>query len=92
MPSLKPWPSDAVIIVAAPSAESIVGNMRGPAFKCLCRDCGEELLADSFSRDAALAMPERMGRPVAHICIRCCVTYDRSSIQKLIDHRRPVSQ
>lgn len=52
-----------------------------------CADCGTRLALDSESIASAWAMPQRQGRPLRFICVECCLTYDRKSIEHLVDHR-----
>lgn len=83
--ALKPWPSDAVMIVAADAGTEIRANMDG-VVKAECRDCGAELAADTYTVNAANALPIRRGRPVMFFCSRCCVKYDFASITHMHDH------
>lgn len=84
---MKPWPIDAVMIVAAVEAEFNVSQIRGVPVECECRECGAALLADSWSVARAEAMPERRGRPVRFYCIDCACKHDRTGINILEDHR-----
>lgn len=83
----KPWPSDAVMIVAANDGEENRANMRGVVLHCGCRDCGQALAVDSYCIDQATHMPERLGRPVSFFCIPCATRYDANSITHFVDHR-----
>jgi len=80
---MKPWPSDAVIIVAARAGEQRPG-VRTP-FRRRCRDCGAVVVCSHGGISAAANTPSRRGRPIAFFCPDCTVTYDRGSIDVLHD-------
>ena len=84
---MKPWPNDAVMIVAAVEAEFNVSQIRGVPVECECRECGDALLADSWTIARAESMPERRGRPVLFVCLDCVRGYDSGQIDVLEDHR-----
>ena len=82
----KPWPSDAVMIVAA--------NLGEEKRECMdsvvagtCRDCGCPLGVDSWTIARAQALPSRHGRPVLYFCVACATLYDFNSINVFEDHR-----
>lgn len=83
---LKPWPADAVIIVAARKGTEVRRQMSG-AFSAVCRDCGTIVRYDPRTRDAAETLPERRGRAVAFLCVECHATYDSQTITHMVDHR-----
>lgn len=86
-PNLKPWPTDAVVIVAATPMTVKVAGLRGFIVDQQCSDCQCRLAVDNFSIRKAWEMPERQARPLRFLCVGCCQHYDRSTIQKLIDNR-----
>ena len=86
-PTLRPWPSDVVQIVAATPATVNVRGIRGKITDGSCADCDARLAYDSKSIEDALALPQRQGRPLRFICVQCCLKYDRSKIECLIDQR-----
>lgn len=83
---LKPWPKDAVMVVAAHAGEERREFMQS-VVDAECRACGAKLRADGFSIREAEQMPARMGRPVKFFCIPCCVQHDLGMIQDLRDYR-----
>ena len=87
-PSLKPWPGNVIQIVAATPATISVRGITGRITDCQCADCGTRLCVDSDTIAEAEQMPQRQGRPLKMICIRCCQKYDRGTIDVLIDRRR----
>jgi hypothetical protein len=86
-PTKKRWPGDVIQIVAATPATVNVRGIRGTITDQICADCGVRLAVDSFTIETAEAMPERNRRPLRFICASCCLNYDRTTIQLLIDHR-----
>lgn len=78
----KPWPADAVMVVAARAGQENRAAMSG-ADPAVCRDCEAALRFDPQTTAAALLMPERNGRPVRFFCPPCAMTYDPRSIQIL---------
>lgn len=86
-PTLKPWPKDSVVIVAATPMTVNVAGIRERIVDKICSDCRCRLAVDNHSIRAAWEMPERQGRPLRFLCAGCCKGYDRSSIEKLIDNR-----
>ncbi len=86
-PTLNPWPDDCVQIVAATPATINVRGIRGQITDQICADCAARLAVDSWSIETAWAMPERQRRPLRFICVKCCLTYDRSMIEHLVDQR-----
>lgn len=87
-PNLKPWPKDCVQIVAATPMTVHVASIREQIVDKTCADCRCRLAVDNHSIRIAHELPERQRRPLRFICAKCCLTYDRSSIERLIDHRR----
>jgi len=82
----KAWPADAVILVCS-TPETVVINQRDSFHTANCRDCHADLVysGQSFARAQQVAGGFR---PVDFLCIDCCVTYDRNSIEHFEDHRR----
>lgn len=81
----KPWPADAVMIIAAVKGRELRFNMES-VVPAKCRDCGTDLAADSFSIRTAQNLPSRRGRPIKYFCIECCCKYDHDSITELHNH------
>jgi hypothetical protein len=81
---LKPWPSDALIVIAAYRGTENAATMEGPR-PCHCRDCGAELVADTRSIRRALALPQRRGRPVEFLCLFCKEAYAMQGVRELWD-------
>lgn len=75
------------MIVAATPATVNVRGIIGHMVDQQCADCDTRLALDSESIAAAWAMPVRQGRPLRFICVECFSTYDRKSIEHLIDRR-----
>ena len=84
---MKTWPGDAIVIMASRRGTAIEANMLAVVRTC-CRDCGAPIDADAHSVGVAAASPARQGRPIDFLCIECGVTYDRGSIDMLVDDRR----
>ncbi len=72
----KPWPSEAVIIVAARAGDEKPDQMDGP-FVANCRDCYGDLIADIHTVHKAEHLPTRHGRPIEFLCVHCCLAYER---------------
>lgn len=85
--ALKPWPHDAVMIVAAFAGDEKRGNMES-VVACKCRDCGRDLSADSFTIRRARMIAGPSNRPVLFFCIPCMGGYDSGTIDLLEDHSR----
>jgi hypothetical protein len=83
----QPWPSDAVIIVAADRGQEIRPQMSSVVYR-QCRLCGQALAVDPQTIVEAIKNPLRGDRPVDFLCIRCCTQHDASSIDELHDLRR----
>jgi hypothetical protein len=83
----KPWPGDAVMIIAANAGEEDPAIMER-VVPAACRDCGAALAADGRTLRRAEALPSRRGRPVLYFCVPCAVGYDVNSITELYDDRR----
>lgn len=81
----KPWPSDAVMIVASIKGTEIRDRMEGVC-SATCRDCGAELACDTYTQRVAEGLTSRRGRPVRHFCPPCAITYRIEDIQELHDH------
>lgn len=73
--TLKPWPADAVIIVAATAGTEDQAAMRG-VHVAQCRDCRAEVHGDAFTFKRAHTFKSRRGRPVEYLCCRCAMGYD----------------
>ncbi len=86
---LKPWPHDAVMIVASPTAEVNYAGIKADPMPGTCRDCGAEVIYDSWTFEVAENLPSRLGRPILFFCVNCCLNYDRGTITELYDHRSP---
>jgi hypothetical protein len=87
-PTLRPWPSNCVQIVAATPERVNVRGIRGKIVDHVCAECQCRLAVDSFTIQTNWDMPERQRRPLRFICVQCCVSrYDRNSISLLIDQR-----
>lgn len=76
MTTLKPWPRDAVMIVASLAGEEIRSHMEG-VHKDACRDCGRAVHADTFTVRRAESLPQRHGRPVKFFCLPCHSEYSK---------------
>lgn len=86
-PNLKPWPNDCLVVVASTPLTVNVKGIREYIVDQTCADCSCRLSVDNFSIRTAWEMPERQRRPLRFICVQCCLLYDRSSIEKLVDNR-----
>jgi hypothetical protein len=84
---MKPWPSDAVIIICSEPHEAKTEKMES-VNPGVCRDCGRTVVYDGWSMRRASQPEFTRGRPVELLCIPCCVTYDAQSITHFEDHRR----
>jgi hypothetical protein len=82
----KPWPTDAVIIVASLTGNERRENMQA-VVRCICRDCYRLLSADSHTIGEAAMLPSRRDRPVDFICPDCFTKYDHGSITITVDDR-----
>jgi hypothetical protein len=79
MEQQKPWPADAIMIVAANAFEENRANMES-VVPAKCRDCGQALHADSKSIRFAEQMPVRRGRPILFFCIECHLNYSLDAV------------
>lgn len=86
-PTLKPWPSEGLVIVCAEPSAFRHDRIRGRAVPQRCHDCGCELLADSFTILRAQGLPQRRGRPLWFMCIACHSCYDFGQVSYFEDHR-----
>lgn len=84
--TLKTWPADAIMIVAANAGEEKREYMQS-VVPAVCRDCGAALHADSFTIRTAEGLASRRGRPVLFFCIDCHLGYDVHTITEMHDHR-----
>lgn len=83
-PTLKPWPTKCVLIVAASPATFRPSQIRGQVIDKKCRDCGARLCVDSFSIDSLFNNPIRQGRPIEYLGVDCCLaSYSRDGVQML---------
>lgn len=80
LPGVKPWPTDAVIVVAAIAGQEIREHMEGVLVRN-CSDCGQVLHADTRTARAAEELPSRHNRPIEYLCVECAVTYDVRGIE-----------
>jgi hypothetical protein len=88
---LKPWPTDAVMIVAAtPEQAKII-----PGFPLIdqiaCRDCMTSLIGSRRTYDAACREAKRQGIHVQYFCFECAAKYDAST-HRPVDHRKRINQ
>jgi hypothetical protein len=86
MTAAKHWPADAFIVVAPVPGEAVM-RPEYPTTGRVCRDCGAPVVVRLHSLDHAEASPYRHGKPVGFLCVGCAVTYDRNSLEKIIDLR-----
>lgn len=84
----RPWPRDAVIIVASNWGKEDRAKMRGSVFEAYCRLCKARLAADIYTVKVAMNLPSRMGRPVEFFCTTCNAQHDQGTINEVHDHRR----
>ena len=81
-PTLKPWPTKCVLIVAASPATFRPSQIRGQVIDKKCRDCGARLCVDSTSIDTLFNNPIRQGRPIEYLGVDCCfASYSRDGVQ-----------
>lgn len=81
---MKPWPNDAVMIVAAIAGEEIRKNMETPT-PVMCRVCGRDLMACSYTIRFAEGLPVRRGRPIKFFCTECAAQHDPSIVTHMHD-------
>lgn len=74
-PNLKPWPADAMMVVA-PNTGSEIRDAAEPTTLRMCRDCGTELTVRLSTIAAAEADDKRWGRPINFFCIPCAVQHE----------------
>lgn len=86
MPTLKTWPSDAVIIICAKPNEFQYDHVQEHR-SGTCRDCGVKVIYSVQTFESAEASVYRNGRSVDLLCIACSITYDFKSIDHLQDDR-----
>ena len=85
---MKPWPADAVMLVA-PSSDNFLMDPEEPFSVGQCRDCGRDVVYRLSGYRKAEAIAADTGeRPIEFFCIPCCVQYDRNSLDILIDERK----
>lgn len=89
-PTLKEWPNDALIIVAA-SPEDACFPLGVTPMRRTCRDCGTALSTCPSTYRRAMSDPDRRERPIAYLCVDCVAQYDRATLDKFVDCR-PNSQ
>lgn len=84
----KPWPSDAVVIVAETRARVRLDLIQGEPIPCSCLECGAALTGDTHTRDRAMALQSRTGRPVKYLCVHCATqVYDMGTVTQWYDDR-----
>lgn len=83
---LLPWPSDAIMIVAANDGEENRAVMEAVSHVA-CRVCGQPLAADTRTIRVADLSPLRNGRPVLFFCVPCSQMHDLSQTTHFVDHR-----
>ena len=87
-PHKNPWPSDALMIVAANKGEENRRNMPKGVMAATCCECGQELAASVATFEIAEVHPDRHERPIRYFCIACATDrYDFRTIQSFMDHR-----
>jgi len=86
MDDKKPWPSDAVMVVAA-TPEAALREQMDSVHPCACRDCGKALVADGFTLRRARIPQIACGRPTKFFCIECFGNYDFFQVNHVEDHR-----
>lgn len=79
---VKPWPKDALMIVAANKGEELRERMQ-EVTDASCRLCQAALAVDAATILAAQNLPSRHGRPVQFFCIPCAAEHDFKSITEL---------
>jgi hypothetical protein len=83
---LKPWPADAIMIVAASPESANVPAMDLPQ-PGQCRDCGAAVLYCSRTMARAQEVAAKTGgRPIRFFCLGCASLYDVAMCNRLIDH------
>lgn len=82
----RPWPSEALIIVASNRGKEIRANMES-VVHVNCRDCQNELAADSHTIRRAEELPIRYGRPIEYLCL-ACASQNYEMPDTIIDDRR----
>lgn len=83
-PSLKPWPTDCVLIVAAGPATFRPSQIEGFVCDKACRECGARLCVDSRSIDSLMSNPIRQGRRIEYLGVECCFAqYSKDGVQML---------
>lgn len=70
----KPWPRDAINVIAARAGREIRERMEG-VHPAACRDCGSAVHADTRTVRTAETHPLRNNRPVAFLCRDCAAGY-----------------
>lgn len=83
----KPWPRDAVMIVASPPEEAEIEKMEA-IWGRDCRDCGRRLWVDTKTVREVFWLPVRRGRPIKFFCPECATRYDFDTINHFKDNRR----
>lgn len=84
--ALKPWPNDAVMVVAA-TPDAARRDQMESVHPCNCRDCGKALVADGYTLRIAASPELAWGRPTKFFCVECCQKYDFSQVTHSEDHR-----
>lgn len=75
MSRLKPWPRDAVMVVACRAGEANLQKMEG-IHPDKCRECSCAVHADTRTVRNAHSHPLGLGRPVKFFCVPCAELYD----------------
>lgn len=78
----KPWPVDAVMVVAALLGQEERHKMTGVVIHN-CRECGRHVAVDPVSIEYALDHPARFERPVKYFCTECCILHQVNDIEHL---------
>ena len=84
---MKPWPTDALIIVAPSPAKAVIDASK-PTVERHCRSCCCELTVREETIEHALEMDERHGRPVDFFCVSCAVEHVKGGVDVRVDMRR----
>lgn len=77
--SKKPWPTDAVMIVASKAGMENRSQMEG-TYVCNCRECSQVLHADTATVRLAENHKLRRNRPVMFFCLNCASDHDHPSV------------
>ena len=84
----KPWPADAIVIVAALAGQERREQMDS-VHEAACLDCGALVHYDGYTAERARAFPLKIsrGRPIKFLCVTCFPKYDFLAVTYFEDHR-----